>query len=190
MKRDAIDIIPYRKGWQEQFNSAKKVLEFALGETAACIEHIGSTSILNMPSKDRIDIQIGVNEISEECCKEINSKLVEFGFPTAYLSADHLPPNETDIQEWRKIYLQGRTDRWNFKANIHIRKVGAKNFKYALLFRDYLRNHNEAAIAYARLKQSLAKYTRNDRDAYCEVKDPVCDLIMINARNWQSTGNT
>lgn len=184
MNRDLIDIIPYRKSWQEQFNSAKEFLEFTLGETAACIEHIGSTSILNMPSKDRIDIQIGVSEISKECCENINSKLVEFGFPRAYLSADHLPPNETDEQEWEKIYLPGRTDRWSFKANIHIRRVGAKNFNYALLFRDYVRSHPEAAIAYARLKQSLAKHTRYDRDAYSEVKDPVCDIIMINAKNW------
>lgn len=185
MNRDKIDIIPYRKDWQQQFNSAKSVLEVALGETAIYIEHIGSTAIPNMPSKDRIDIQIGVKEISEECCDEINKKLMGLGFPEAYLSADHLPPNETVVEDWKKIYLRGSTIRWNFRANIHVRKVGAKNFKYALLFRDYLRNDNEAAIAYARLKQSLAKYTRDDRNAYCEVKDPVCDLLMINAKIWE-----
>ncbi|TRY31546.1 GrpB family protein [Aliiglaciecola sp. M165] len=184
MRRDAIDIIHYQEIWQEQFNLAKEDLELALGEISVCIEHIGSTSIHDMPSKNRIDIQIGVRDISGECCELINTKLMAFGFPAAYISVDHLPPNEADEQQWKKIYLQGRTNRWNFKANIHIRAVGAKNFNYALLFRDYLRNNSEAAIAYARLKKSLAKYTQFDRNAYCEVKDPVCDLIMINARNW------
>jgi len=101
MTREAIDIIPYQKTWQEQFNLAKEDLQYALGDISACIEHIGSTSIQNMPSKDRIDIQIGVKDISDESCELINRKLIEFGFPTAYLSADHLPPNETDEQEWR-----------------------------------------------------------------------------------------
>jgi len=140
-----------------------------------------------MPSKDRIDIQIGVNEVSHEVCELINKTTKDFGFPNAYVSQDHLPPNEFDEEEWKKIYLQGVTHRWDFRANIHIRKIGAKNYKYALLFRDFLRNQPESAKAYARVKQSLAKYTRLDRDAYCEVKDPVCDLIMVNARNWEKS---
>jgi len=187
MKRDPIDIIPYQVIWQEQFRAAKEDLSSVLGEISVCIEHIGSTSIQNMPSKDRIDIQIGVNEISNEVCELINKATKDFGFPSAYLSTDHLPPNEFDEDDWKKIYLQGVTHRWNFKANIHIRTVGAKNYKYALLFRDFLRNHPESATSYARIKQSLAKYTRLDRNAYCEVKDPVCDLIMVNARDWEKS---
>lgn len=107
MKRDAIDIIPYQEIWLEQFKEAKADLSSALGKTSLCIEHIGSTSIQNMPSKDRIDIQIGVNEISGEICEVINSATKGFGFSNAYLSKDHLPPNEFDEEEWRKIYLQG-----------------------------------------------------------------------------------
>ena len=189
MKRDAIEIIPYQEIWQEQFQLAKEDLISTLGNICICIEHIGSTSVFNLASKDRIDIQVGVDEISKKRCELINSRVSELGFPKAYLSADHLPPNEADEQEWKKIYLKGVNSQWDFKANIHIRKVGAKNYNYALLFRDYLRNHPESAIAYARLKQSLAKHTRYDRDAYSEIKDPACDLIMINARNWEESRN-
>lgn len=189
MKRDPIDIIPYQEIWQEQFRIAREDLSFALNKFSICIEHIGSTSIVGMPSKDRIDIQIGVNEISDEVCQLINKALKDFGFPSAYLSSDHLPPNEFNEEEWKKIYVQGATHRWAFKANIHIRRVGAKNYRYALLFRDFLRNRPESAIAYARMKQSLAKYMRLDRDAYCEIKDPVCDLIMENARDWEKSKN-
>ena len=187
MKRDPIDIISYQEIWLKQFEQAKKDLDSALGTLAVCIEHIGSTAIQNMPSKDRIDIQIGVKEVSDEVCEVINAALQDFGFSYAYLSKDHLPPNESDENEWKKIYLPGITHRWRFKANIHIRRVGAKNYKYALLFRDFLRNHPESATAYARLKQSLSKHTRFDRDAYCEIKDPVYDLIMINARIWEKS---
>ena len=187
MKRDVIEIIPYQEIWQEQFKFAEQELKRALGDICLCIEHIGSTSVRHLVAKDRIDMQIGVNEISTECCELINSRLSELGYPDAYLSTDHLPPNEFDQQDWKKIYLSGVNSRWKFKANIHIRKVGAKNYNYALLFRDYLRNHPESAKAYARVKQSLAKHTRHDRDTYCEIKDPVCDLIMVNARSWKES---
>lgn len=184
MKRDFVEIVPYQKIWQKQFQIAKEHLKTTLGDICFSIEHIGSTAVINLASKDRIDIQIGVEEISEELCELINTKLLKSGFPKAFLSVDHLPPNEADYNEWKKIYFKGANLKWNFKANIHIRKVGAKNYNYALLFRDYLRNHHESAEAYARLKKALAKHTRDDRDAYCEIKDPACDLIMINARNW------
>lgn len=184
MNRDVIEIIPYQAIWKDQFNTAQQDLRKALGDIAVCIEHIGSTSVVNLASKDRIDIQIGVEEISQQTLDLINQKLTDLAFTDAYLSTDHLPPGESDPLEWQKIYLKGVSPRWDFKANIHIRKVGAKNYHYALLFRDYLRNHPESAVAYARLKKSLSKYTKFDRDAYCDIKDPVCDLIMINAKVW------
>jgi GrpB-like predicted nucleotidyltransferase (UPF0157 family) len=189
MKNDLIDIVPYKDVWKKQFLRAKDDIKGILGDICLTIEHIGSTSVLNLASKDRIDIQIGVKEISAELCEVINIRVCENGFPKALLSIDHLPPNEVNEQEWTKIYLSGINEQWDFRANIHIRKIGAKNYNYALLFRDYLRNHHESAVAYARLKQALAEHTRGDRDAYCKIKDPVCDLIMINARNWARSQN-
>ena len=184
MKREQIEIMPYQEIWQKQFLKAKDDITKVLGSICLRVEHIGSTSVFGLASKNRIDIQVGVQEISTELCQAINLHMNENGFPKAYLSCDHLPPNEVNEQDWVKIYLPGLHEQWDFKANIHFRKIGAKNFKYALLFRDYLRNHPESAIAYARLKEVLAKHTKDDRDAYCEIKDPVCDLIMINANNW------
>ena len=184
MKREQIEIIPYQKDWQKQFLKAKDDIHRVLGSICLCIEHIGSTSVFGLASKNRIDIQVGVQEISLEVCHTLNLLLNKNGFQKAYLSCDHLPPNEVNEQDWVKIYLRGLHAQWDFRANIHFRKVGAKNFNYALLFRDYLQSHPESAIAYARAKEALAKHTRDDRDAYCEMKDPICDLIMINANNW------
>jgi hypothetical protein len=33
------------------------------------------------------------------------------------------------------------------------------------------------------VKQQLALYSDNI-EAYCNIKDPVCDLIMLSAQNW------
>jgi GrpB-like predicted nucleotidyltransferase (UPF0157 family) len=61
---------------------------------------------------------------------------------------------------------------------------GRSNFRYALLFRDYLRHSPSAAAAYAHVKIALARLHPDDVDAYYDVKDPVCDLIIGAAERW------
>jgi GrpB-like predicted nucleotidyltransferase (UPF0157 family) len=65
-----------------------------------------------------------------------------------------------------------------------VRLIGRANQRYALLFRDYLRTHSTAAAAYAQVKAALALLHPDDMDAYYEVKDPVCDIIMCGAEDW------
>ena len=69
-------------------------------------------------------------------------------------------------------------------ANIHIRVSGRLNQRYPLLFRDYLRAHPSTAESYALVKVALAKYHADDVEAYYDVKDPVCDIIMAAAEEW------
>lgn len=97
------------------------------------------------------------------------------------ISEDHRPPGTTgDADGWRKLFFQPRVGR---PVNIHVRVAGSPNQRYALLFRDYLKSHPEAAEAYAELKRRLAALGI-DRGAYADVKDPACDLIMVAAENW------
>jgi GrpB-like predicted nucleotidyltransferase (UPF0157 family) len=60
---------------------------------------------------------------------------------------------------------------------------GRPNQRYPLLFRDYLRSHEAAAAAYAAVKRQLAGLTL-ETGVYADVKDPVCDLIMVSAEEW------
>ncbi len=41
-----------------------------------------------------------------------------------------------------------------------------------------------AATAYAQVKLALARYRANDIEAYYDIKDPVCDIIMTGAESW------
>jgi GrpB-like predicted nucleotidyltransferase (UPF0157 family) len=69
-------------------------------------------------------------------------------------------------------------------THLHVRATDRPNFRYALLFRDYLRHSAAAGAAYAQVKVALARWAPDDVDAYYDVKDPVCDLIMDAAERW------
>ena len=56
--------------------------------------------------------------------------------------------------------------------------------RYPILFRDFLRANPAAAFAYAQVKSALAKYHADNVDAYYDIKNPACDIIMAGAELW------
>ena len=96
---------------------------------------------------------------------------------------DHVTRGAPETEsEWSKWFYRPAAGQRS--AHVHIREAGRLNQRYPLLFRDYLRTHPDAAGAYALVKVALARYHANDVDAYYDVKDPVCDIIMAGAEEW------
>lgn len=60
------------------------------------------------------------------------------------------------------------------------------NATYARLFRDYVRAHRGAAVAYGEFKRRLANQFPEDLATYGLLKDPICDLIVDVASRWAS----
>ena len=179
MSGDMIEIVNYQKSWPGEFLRLGKVLRRALGDLALRIDHIGSTSVPGLAAKDIIDIQVTVAHLEPD----VEEALKRAGYTRHdAITQDHIPPGSTSSQEnWAK---------WLFKppdsqrpTNLHVRKAGHANQRYALLFRDYLRAHPATAQAYARLKMRLAEYLA-DPKMYPEVKDPAVDLIYLPAEEW------
>lgn len=179
-----ITIVPYRPSWPAEFTALAAPLRLALGEQALRIDHIGSTSVPGLDAKDIIDIQLSVR--SFEAFDAIQTALEGLGYSirTGY-SADHLPAGFTGpASEWEKRYFAPPASQR--PTHLHVRAQGRLNQRYALLFRDYLRAHPPAAAAYAAVKRRLADYhgQSTDHTPYVEIKDPVCDLIMVAAQDW------
>jgi dephospho-CoA kinase len=73
-------------------------------------------------------------------------------------------------------------------VNAHVRLLGSPNERYALLFRDYLRAHDDVRDRWAETKRSIAA-TARDIDSYLDVKDPLTDVLMCDAEKWaEETG--
>jgi GrpB-like predicted nucleotidyltransferase (UPF0157 family) len=174
-----IEIVPYHNDWPDEFRTIASRLRAELGGLALRIDHIGSTSVSGLAAKDKIDIQVTVAALSPEVEQALNHA----GYVrNLAVDSDHVPPGETDPARWRKWYFrQGEGTR---ATHIHVRLTGLPNQRYPLLFRDYLRAHPDSAEAYARVKQQLVRFHADDIDAFCDIKDPVCDLILFAAEEW------
>lgn len=182
---EEIQILDYRDEWIYQFEELKIKIADILEGKFVSIDHIGSTSVPGLGAKNRIDVQITVEKLTTEFKEFLDGKLKLAGFPVSNSSQDHRPPGDkSPDHDWEKLFITGICPDFDFRANIHVRELGKENQKYPILFRDYLRAHPSAASAYEVLKRELARYHKDDRIAYCEIKDPVCDLIMVSARDW------
>jgi GrpB-like predicted nucleotidyltransferase (UPF0157 family) len=175
-----IDIIPYQPAWPGEFLTIGRAIRAALGGLALRIDHIGSTSVPGLAAKDRIDIQVTVRELVPEI--ELAFAAAGYERSTGNLG-DHIPPGgDPDPAQWAKWFF--RPPEGQRPTNVHVRIQGMPNQSYPLLFRDFLRADANTAYAYAQVKTALAKYHADDVDAYYEVKDPVCDIIIAGARLW------
>ena len=145
------------------------------------IDHIGSTSVPGLPAKDVIDVQITVDDAAAPV--PVAGTLAARGWHwIPDIVDDHQVPGlSTSPDQWQKLLL--REPEGERRTNVHVRVLGRANQRYALLFRDFLRSHPDAADAYARIKRGLAVLAP-DVDSYADAKDPACDLIYFAAEAW------
>ena len=174
-----VEIIPYQASWPGEFQAIAARLRQALGSLAPRIDHIGSTSVPDLPAKDVIDIQITVVALDEH----VRSVMTTLGYTQPEgIWRDHRPPGmsgpDTDWEKWFFFPPVGQR-----RTNTHVRIEGRANQRYPLLFRDYLRTHPATAQAYAELKRRLAQHLA-DPQTYPDVKDPAVDLIYLAAEDW------
>jgi GrpB-like predicted nucleotidyltransferase (UPF0157 family) len=175
-----ITIVSYKTKWPDEFRALGRELRQALGEQAVRIDHIGSTSVPGLAAKDVIDIQVTVASLEPE----IEKALLRTGYERlVHINMDHIPPvSPTDPLQWTKwIFKPAAPQR---PVNVHVRLAGRANQRYPLLFRDYLRTHALVAQAYLQVKSALALLHPDNLDAYYDVKDPVCDIIIGGAEEW------
>jgi len=178
-------LTPYQPIWPDQFSHLKKRIGTATH--ISCIAHIGSTAVPGLVAKPMIDIQLGVQELSQ--IPGLESSLQSLGLQRVERATrDHIPfGSETETSPaWEKVLFSGKVD--GISVNLHIRKKGNPNWRFALLVRDFLRATPEAALAYGQVKIRLAALPMALKD-YAFIKDPVIDLLYLQAEAWATSTN-
>ncbi|UNK16893.1 GrpB family protein [Paenibacillus sp. N3/727] len=165
---DPVIVVPYDKTWKDEFQMIGGQIRQALGEIAVRIDHIGSTSVTGLDAKPVIDIQISVDSLEP---MDYRLGLEALGY---IYRADN--PDLT-----KRYFRESGSMR---RTHIHVRESGSWPEQFALLFRDYLREHLADCKRYADVKYQLAEKYQYERERYVEEKEPVIWEIARKAHSW------
>lgn len=165
-------VVAPRRDWGERGGRFVAKLAHALRDISAVteVEHIGSTSVPELPAKDVLDIQVGIRGLRAADEPPFAAAMLEAGllrFPD--LTADSPHPPGSDPTGWgKRVY--GSTDPATI-AHVHVRETGSAGWRFALLFRDWLIHQPAERLAYAAEKSRLLAVD-DTTSTYTEAKEP------------------
>ena len=165
---EPVRVIPYAAAWPERFEAWRARLAGLLGPVACRIDHVGSTSVLGLPAKPIVDIQISVADMADE--------------------GRYLPPCEAAglqlrFRDFEHRYFQPPPGQPR-DVHVHVCQQGSDWERLHLLFRDYLRASARAREAYAAAKREAAGLWADQAAAYTEAKTDVVLGILDRAEVW------
>jgi len=173
MKRGTVFLEPHQTEWEIAAKEAIRTIKSILGDIAADIQHIGSTSIKAIKAKPIIDIAVAVNDFEAVLQKRAELEKVDVIF-------------RFDERPEQLLFVMGDFEKDTRSHHIHVVLYGSDEWNNYINFRDYLNSNTEAAREYEAVKLSLAEQYSDDRIAYTDGKKDVIDRLLSEARVWKS----
>jgi GrpB-like predicted nucleotidyltransferase (UPF0157 family) len=159
-------ILPYNPAWADMYEAEAEKLKAVFGDELLGIEHIGSTSISGLASKQIIDIMVLID--SHENVAKFIPELEKIGYPFD-------PDSHTDKSTERHLFRKGNPTQYHLSIAYESR---GSFWKRQLAFRDYLRDHPEDRDKYAKLKLELIKKDPTGKDTYIGGKTDLINEIL------------
>lgn len=164
-----VELVPPNPAWAERFSALKERIVSTLGDQAVAVNHVGSTSVADLPAKDVIDIDLVVDEITDE--SSYVAKLESQGF--------HFLLREPHWHQHRFFYAEEP-----YFVNLHVWGLECPEVERHRIFRDWLRRCPEDKAAYREAKELAAQQTRETdglTQDYNTRKEAVIRRILRNA---------
>lgn len=159
-------LVPWTEEWHKEFLKEKATIEKRAGEYVVDIHHVGSTSVKNMRAKPVLDIAIELRNFKDG--EKVGAVLEEAGYE--YKGTEIMP---------ERHYLSKGEPRTH---QIHMFEQGNRYLREQLLFRNYLREHEEKRKEYERLKSRLAKRHAADKRKYTAEKAAFIQSVLDKCR--------
>ena len=158
------EVRDYDPMWVEQYDQEARKIQGLLGDKIIRIEHIGSTSVPGLASKPIIDMAIEI--LSWEDADRLVEPLIGLG----YLF------NRTEHEKYATAerHLLKKGNPTQFHLSIAYGDKGSF-LERQILFRDYLREHDDERDAYGALKKESLKKDSIGKGDYIGSKT---DFIM------------
>lgn len=162
-------LVPYDPAWPVKAERLIARIRHRVGDRR--VDHIGSTAVPGLPAKDVVDLQLAVPSLDE--ADALAGALAAAGFP-------RFPGAWTDGMGLGEKRLHGNADPGR-PVHLHVRVGGSPSWRWALLFRDLLRDDPALRASYLALKESLAG---RPRDEYAEAKEPWFAATQARMEEW------
>ena len=155
-------LAPYDPAWPSKFLLLAGRIRDALAEKILLLEHVGSTSVPGLSAKPVIDMVLAVSNSADE--------------------AAYVPP----LAE-QEFALRVREPNWfehrllktpNADSNLHVFSFGCEEIERMLVFRDWLRAHEEERRRYEDVKRELASRSWRHVQNYADAKSDVVREIL------------
>lgn len=158
-------VVDYDPAWPRLFEGLRDRIAAALGPMAIAIEHVGSTSVPNMPAKPIIDMDVVVKP------EDVSSALSAIE-ALGYRHEGDLGINGREAFRWCSDFPD---------HHLYLCPEGSSALRRHILFRDYLRANPDAACEYAKHKRQLAALHQANRSKYQDAKAGFIDCFVQKA---------
>ena len=163
-----IVVAPYENAWPAEFARIRDWLWPRVRDLVLDIVHVGSTSVPGLAAKPIIDMHIVM--ASYAVFPALKARLESLGYRH---NGDQGIPT-------REVFKDGPE---GFMAyHLYVSPQDGPELRRHILFRDWLRAHDEDRDAYAALKQLNAKLYPHDIDAYIDGKSAFVEEIIRKAQ--------
>src|SRR3989344_8613096 len=169
LQRGTVRLEEYNPKWSNLFEQEKELLLKTFGDRLIAIEHIGSTAIPGLLAKPIIDINVAIPSLKD--IDDFITKVQELGY-------EYIPERRFSD---RQFFPKGPSEKRTHHLNL-VEITSETGWKNQILFRDYLREHEEIRNEYTKLKKELAEKYADNRDEYTERKSKFVIEIINKAK--------
>lgn len=135
-----VEIVAYDPTWPDRYRDLADRIRGALGDRVLALEHVGSTSVSDLPAKPIIDVDLTVADGTDE---------------SAYVPALERAGFRLRVREsWWYGHRMLHADTPS--CNLHVWSPGVAETARHVLFRDWLRDHPEDRDLYRDAKLAAA----------------------------------
>jgi GrpB-like predicted nucleotidyltransferase (UPF0157 family) len=153
-----VEIASPDPAWPARFEEEGARIRAALGDLVVRIEHIGSTSVPDLPAKPVIDIQLSLASLAPRGSWRLPLEATGYSY--------RLDPSSIEHE-----FMFRETPDGARLVNLHLCPAGSRWEARHVWFRDRLRAHPDEREAYAALKRDLAAAHARDMHTYSDGKN-------------------
>ncbi|MGL1887149.1 MAG: GrpB family protein [Reichenbachiella sp.] len=153
----------YTSDWVKNFTDIKREIDKGLSGLEYQVEHVGSTSVPGLDSKEIIDLDIIYESESE--FQKIKIQLIEMGYYH----------NGNQGIEQRDVFKRtGEVENRildTTKHHLYVCRTNSKALERHILSRNFLRKNDWARLKYQTMKFDLAEKANQDKKTYAKLKE-------------------